>query len=267
MSPSVRAPTLAHHPAIVPTALAARGPLVRVSAHVALLAPRGLPGRVPGRRGAAATPQPGADRGRRPRLRRARVLRPAEDRDAAPRRDGEGGAALHALLRGGAGLRAGALLDDDRAARRARLRARQRRVPRGGAARAPGRHGDAAAPAPAGRLRDGHGRQVGPRRPADERRAERAGLRPLVRLLLPAPGADVLPGSPVARREARGAARQPQGRHGRHAVLARPLPGGGRALPARAAREALLPLPPVHAAAPRAAARGGGPGALPRALR
>src|SRR5262245_61310338 len=173
----------------------------RVTGHVAPGAlRRGLRG-TPRRGSAARAPQPGPDRGRRPRGRRARLLRAGEDRDAEARRHGARGAALHALLRGGAGVRAGALLAPDRAARRARLRARQPGAPGRGPGPAPEGHAHPAEAPAARRLRDRDDRQVGPRRTEVEWRAERAGLRPVVRLLLPAPGADLLSRSPVARRQ------------------------------------------------------------------
>ena len=92
-------------------------------------------------------------------------------------------------------------------------------------------------PAPGGRVRDRVRRQVGPRRPPDRGHPQRAGVRLLLRLQLPASGPHLLPRPPVEEpgegppRQRDGRAQHPPRRGGRPQ-----RPGQLRALPAEGVR-------------------------------
>ena len=134
--------------------------------------------------------------GRRPRLRRPRLLRAEEDQDAEPRPAGGRGHAVHAVLRRQHGLRPVAVRADDRPAHRPLPRPRQRRqVP----LRArPDVHRRRAAEA--GRLRDRRSSASGGwAKPGTDRHPDQEGLRPLLRLPEPAPRPQLLPRLPLAR--------------------------------------------------------------------
>lgn len=146
--------------------------------------------------------------GRR-RLRRLRLLRAAKDRDSQHRRVERMRRPLHGHVLCGTALFAGTLRPADGAARRPCADPRQRRdgmagrrlEPRGDAARfdarrtgpARSRHPNARLGHAAGRIRHGHDRQMGRRRPRDGGHAQQNGLRHLLRLHLPAAGAHLLP--------------------------------------------------------------------------
>ena len=141
---------------------------LRLAAVAAGLSPFVAPARA--QAPAGPTPNIVLRRGRRPRLRRRRLLRPAEDPHALDRPARGAGPALHAALLRQRRVRAVAQRADDGAAPRAHPGPRQP----GGAARGPvaaaRRDGHARRAAQGPRLRDRRDGQVGPRR----RRAPRA---------------------------------------------------------------------------------------------
>ena len=230
----------------------ARGPRARARARAPDAGGLDLPAR-----GAHPPAQYRLPPGRRPRLGRARLLRPAPDPHPQRGPHGGRGHALHAALLGLGRLRPRALRADDRAAHRPRLHPRQRRGAARGPAPDPGGDGDHRRALEGRGLRHGHLRQVGARRTRHRGRAEPPGLRRVVRVPVPAAGAQLLPAHPVARRGARGAGGQRPRPHGR-AVLPRPDRGGGARVRARPRARAVLPLRPLHHPAPGTA----GPGRL-----
>jgi hypothetical protein len=173
------------------------------------------------------------DPGRRPGLGGDRSLRAGEDPHSEPGSTGERGHAIHAVLFREPGMRSGALRAADRLAYRTRLRSWQQgdgglgarraggTAPHAGGDRDPGR-----GPAREGprHLRRG---QVGPGWPGFERAPPAPGLRPLLRLALPARRPQSLSDPSVAKPRRGRARRQPL-------VLGPPTPRGGSRLRARA---------------------------------
>ena len=175
---------------------------------------------------------------RRPRLGRARQLRPAEDPHALARPARRGGSALHAALRRQRGLRALAERPPDRAASRAHADPGQPRGPARGAGPAPRRRRHPRRALQEGGLRDRGDGEVGARPARLRGRPAQAGLRPLLRLQLPAPGPQLLPDLPLRRRP-EAPARQPGVRvepEARRRAPIRPIRGATRGTRARSTR-------------------------------
>ncbi len=208
--------------------------------------------------------------GRRPRLRRPRLLR-LGDRHAQPRRAGRRGPALHELPRHPDVLAEPRLAADRREPPPGRVRhggPRRRRLPRlrHGAA---GRHRDAARDPARPRLRHADGRQVAPgqglrhlRRRAAALVALPAGLRPLLRL--PRRVHEPPPAAPADRGQPPGRGRPVPRRLLPHRRSHRPRhlddPGAQGVEP----RPALLPLLRPRGSARAAAGPARGHRALPR---
>ena len=159
--------------------------------------------------------------GRRPRLVRAGLLRAEEDQDAEHRPAGGRGHAVHAPLLRLAGLRAVAVRADDGQAPRPRVHPQQQGGPARGPAADPRRRGDHRRGAQAARAtpRGAFGKWgLGPVGSTGD--PTQAGLRPLLRLQLPATRPQLLPVVPVRQRQegpagqqpARARARETQGR-------------------------------------------------------
>ena len=138
--------------------------------------------------------------GRRPRLRRRRLLRPAEDPHAEHRSPGGRRHALHAALQRQRRVRSLALRADDRQASRPRLHPRQPRHAAGRAVSDSAGDRHAGGIAPAAGLHVRRLRQMGTGRARQRGRAAQAGLRSLLRLQLPGRGAQLLSHLPLGQR-------------------------------------------------------------------